>query len=102
MIHLEMALLAASFNYKSPVKTINLPISSRSTQHIALHCVEPKESTGKGVLFIHGSSFPTMLAAGFEFKGDDSWKDFMTKHGFLSCGLDFLGFGACGVRIPKS
>jgi pimeloyl-ACP methyl ester carboxylesterase len=35
-----------------------------------------------------------MLAAGFEFKGGDSWIDFMAKHGFLSCGLDFLGYGA--------
>ena len=48
----------------------------------------------KGVLFVHGSSFPTMLAAGFQFKDGDSWIDFMARQGFVSCGLDFLGFGA--------
>lgn len=93
-IALGAALVAASLNYKSPAQTINLPLSPGSAQHIALHCVEPKQRTRKGVLFIHGASFPTMLAAGFEFKGGDSWIDFMAAHGFLACGLDFLGFGA--------
>lgn len=91
---LGAALLAASLNYPAPIDTINLPISPGATQHVALHCVEPKAHTGKAVLFVHGSSFPTMLAAGFEFRGGDSWIDFMAEHGFLSCGLDFLGFGA--------
>ncbi|HEX5459238.1 MAG TPA: alpha/beta fold hydrolase [Steroidobacteraceae bacterium] len=91
---LSAALLAASINYKPPVRTINLPISPGSSQHIALHCAQPRRHGDKGVLFIHGSSFPTMLAAGFEFRGGDSWIDFMAKHGFVSCGLDFLGFGA--------
>lgn len=76
------------------VETINLPISPGSAQHIALHCVAARTSIHKGVLFIHGSSFPTMLAEGFEFRGGDSWMDFMAKQGFLSCGLDFLGYGA--------
>lgn len=93
-VALGVALLAATFNYKSPVETINLPLAPGSAQHIALHCVGPKGNTGKGVLFIHGASFPTMLAAGFEFNGGDSWIDFMAGRGFLACGLDFLGFGA--------
>jgi pimeloyl-ACP methyl ester carboxylesterase len=91
---LGAALLAASLNHGAPVETINLPLSPGSTQHVALHCVEPRTYTGRGVLFVHGSSFPTMLAAGFEFRGGDSWMDFMAAQGFLSCGLDFLGFGA--------
>ena len=91
---LGAALLAASLNHGALVETIRLPISSGSAQHVALHCVEPKTFTGKGVLFVHGSSFPTMLAAGFEFRGGDSWIDFMAAHDFLACGLDFLGFGA--------
>jgi pimeloyl-ACP methyl ester carboxylesterase len=62
-------------------------------QTLALHCVEPVEARGEAVLFIHGASFPTMLAAGFEFEGGDSWLDFMASRGFLACGLDFLGFG---------
>jgi pimeloyl-ACP methyl ester carboxylesterase len=91
---LSAALLAASLNHGAAVETIRLPIAAGSAQHVALHCLEPKAHTRKGVLFVHGSSFPTMLAAGFEFRGGDSWIDFMAAHGFLACGLDFLGFGA--------
>jgi pimeloyl-ACP methyl ester carboxylesterase len=94
ILALGMALLATSGNYRSGVKTINLPLSPGSAQHLALHCAKPEKATDKGVLFIHGSSFPTMLAAGFEFKPGDSWMEFMAKNGFLACGLDFLGFGA--------
>ena len=94
ILALGMALLATSGNYRSEVETINLPLSQGSAQHVALHCVKPQKASDKGVLFVHGSSFPTMLAAGFEFKPGDSWMDFMAKHGFLACGLDFLGYGA--------
>ena len=93
-VALGAALLAASLHLGPAVETITLPISAGSTQHIALHCVEPKSRAHMGVLFVHGSSFPTMLAAGFEFRGGDSWMDFMAGHGFLACGLDFLGYGA--------
>jgi pimeloyl-ACP methyl ester carboxylesterase len=74
-------------------ETIPLPVSRDPNLHTALHCVAPAQSTGKGVLFIHGASFPTMLAAGFRFESADSWIDFMARKGFLSCGLDFLGYG---------
>ncbi|HEY1888814.1 MAG TPA: alpha/beta fold hydrolase [Steroidobacteraceae bacterium] len=93
-VALGAALLAASLHLGPAVETITLPTSAGSTQHIALHCVEPSAHSDKGVLFVHGSSFPTMLAAGFEFRGGDSWMDFMAEHGFLACGVDFLGFGA--------
>jgi pimeloyl-ACP methyl ester carboxylesterase len=52
------------------------------------------KASSEAVLFIHGASFPTMLAAGFEFKRKDSWMNFMANRGFLACGMDFLGFGA--------
>ena len=94
ILAIGMALLAASGSHGSGIETITLPLAPGSAQHIALHCAQPQKSTDKGVLFIHGSSFPTMLAAGFEFKPGDSWMDFMAQHGFLACGLDFLGFGA--------
>ncbi|MEO6922950.1 MAG: alpha/beta fold hydrolase [Bryocella sp.] len=45
-------------------------------------------------MFIHGSSFPTVLAFGFEFAPGDSWMHFMADRGYLACGLDFLGYGA--------
>jgi pimeloyl-ACP methyl ester carboxylesterase len=44
---------------------------------LALHCLEPATQSTAAVLFIHGASFPTMLAAGFEFEGKDSWMDFV-------------------------
>lgn len=72
---------------------ISLPAPRDPHLHLALHCKGPGRPTRKGVLFIHGASFPTMLAAGFRFKSADSWIDFMAGKGFLSCGLDFLGYG---------
>lgn len=93
MIPLGMALLAASLNYKPVVATSKIPTSPGSEQHIALHCAAPPGVTHKGVLFVHGATFPTMLAFGFEFAPGDSWLDFMARRGFLSCGLDFLGYG---------
>ncbi|EIL96780.1 alpha/beta hydrolase fold protein [Rhodanobacter thiooxydans LCS2] len=44
-------------------------------------------------MFIHGASFPIMLAFGFEFAPGDSWMSYMADRGYLACGLDFLGFG---------
>ena len=74
--------------------TTYLVLPHTSGQRVALHCLAPVKSTQRAVLFIHGSSFPTSLAAGFEFAPGDSWMHFMAGQGFLACGLDFLGFGA--------
>jgi pimeloyl-ACP methyl ester carboxylesterase len=46
------------------------------------------------VLFVHGATFPTLLAAGYEFSPGDSWLSFVASKGYLACGLDFLGYGA--------
>jgi pimeloyl-ACP methyl ester carboxylesterase len=73
---------------------VKLRVPGVEEQTIALHCVEPTKAGTEAVLFIHGLSFPTMLAAGFEFHGKDSWLHFMAARGFLACGMDFLGFGA--------
>jgi len=78
----------------TPMDTTYLALPHASGQRVALHCVAPAKPAGRGVLFIHGSSFPTGLAAGFEFSPGDSWMHFMAERGFLACGLDFLGFGA--------
>jgi pimeloyl-ACP methyl ester carboxylesterase len=74
--------------------TTYLPLPQSPGQRVALHCLSPTQATGRGVLFIHGSSFPTLLAAGFEFAPGDSWLAFMARRGYLACGLDFIGFGA--------
>jgi pimeloyl-ACP methyl ester carboxylesterase len=77
----------------SGARAIDLPAPGEEGGTLALHCVEPAKQGTDAVLFIHGASFPTMLAAGFEFSPKDSWMRFMASKGFLACGLDFLGFG---------
>ena len=78
----------------SALQTVPLPAPGAPSETLALHCVAPGAPSDEAVLFIHGASFPTQLAAGFEFQGRDSWMDYMATKGYLACGLDFLGFGA--------
>ena len=80
------------------VHTVYLP-AGEAGQRVALHCIEPEGPVRQAALFVHGASFPTMLAAGFEFAPGDSWMAFMARRGFVACGLDFLGFGA-STRPP--
>lgn len=72
--------------------TVYLP-AGQPGQRLALHCVAPAQVTHRAALFVHGASFPTLLASGFEFAPGDSWLAFMARRGYLACGLDFLGFG---------
>lgn len=65
-----------------------------STEQLAIHCIEPRHARGAAVLFIHGSTFPTLLASGYQFSAGDSWLSFVAARGYLACGLDFLGYGA--------
>jgi pimeloyl-ACP methyl ester carboxylesterase len=88
------ALLLAGLLTASALHTTYLSVLHPGGQRVALHCIAPTQATDRGVLFIHGASFPTMLAAGFEFAPGDSWLAFMAQRGYLACGLDFLGFGA--------
>jgi len=85
--------LLAGLLTAAAVQTTYLSLPGNSGQRVALHCIAPPRATDRGVLFIHGASFPTMLAAGFEFAPGDSWLAFMARLGYLACGLDFLGFG---------
>ncbi|MGH8084555.1 MAG: alpha/beta fold hydrolase [Lysobacter sp.] len=70
-----------------------------TTPPLALHCVHPdRQATAlpgatSAVLFVHGASFPTRLAAGFEFSPRDSWLHHAATDGRIACGLDFSGFG---------
>ncbi|MEW6732021.1 MAG: alpha/beta fold hydrolase [Acidobacteriota bacterium] len=47
---------------------------------------------GRVVLFLHGATFPSRLAAGFRFAGH-SWMDDLSNAGFDVWALDFLGYG---------
>ncbi|NID16372.1 alpha/beta hydrolase [Luteibacter yeojuensis] len=81
------------------IETTNIPLPGGG-EHVALHCVAPRGDTGKAVLFVHGSTFPTKLAFGFQFRPGDSWMHYMARQGYLACGLDFLGYG--GSSMPAA
>lgn len=83
--------LAATLPAMPAMQTSYLPAGEG--RRVALHCIAPDGPVRHAALFVHGASFPTMLAAGFEFAPGDSWMGFMARRGFLACGLDFLGFG---------
>ena len=51
------------------------------------------------VLFIHGATFPSGLAAAFRFDGR-SWMDDLSESGFDVWALDFLGYGGSD-RYPE-
>jgi pimeloyl-ACP methyl ester carboxylesterase len=70
---------------------------------VALHHLAPT-AAGPGrhrppVLFVHGATFPTALAAGYRFDGV-SWMDELAADGFDVWGLDFLGYGRSD-RYPE-
>lgn len=70
---------------------IDIPNSSG---RLAIHCIEPSRPPRAAALFVHGATFPTKLASGYEFSPNDSWLAFVAAQGYLACGLDFVGFGA--------
>lgn len=93
-ILLALGMVSAMSAAGAATTTTQLPLADMPGQHVALHCITPPHPTGESVLFVHGASFPTMLAFGFEFAPGDSWMAWMARRGFLACGLDFLGYGA--------
>jgi branched-chain amino acid transport system substrate-binding protein len=59
------------------------------------HATESKQV----VLFVHGASFPSGLAAAFPF-GGHSWMENLSEAGFDSWALDFMGYGGSD-RYPQ-
>ena len=53
----------------------------------------------KAVLFVHGASFPSALAAAFPF-GGHSWMEDLSQAGIDSWALDFMGYGGSD-RYPQ-
>lgn len=86
-------------------RTIHLPTGIPGEQ-VALHCIAPPQPSRRSVLFVHGASFPTDLAAGFRFAPGDSWMAYMAARGYHACGLDFRGFGGSSrppaMRAPAA
>jgi pimeloyl-ACP methyl ester carboxylesterase/heme-degrading monooxygenase HmoA len=61
--------------------------------HLAiLHEATQTRIGNNSVLFIHGASFPSALAAGFRMNGF-SWMDDLVQHNYDCYALDFLGYG---------
>lgn len=81
---------------------IRVPAGASSLR-VALHHRPPTRrqpvAKGRVVLFVHGATFPTALAAGFRFDGH-SWMDDLAAAGFDVWGLDFVGYGASD-RYPE-
>ncbi|MEQ5790774.1 alpha/beta fold hydrolase [Muricauda sp. NFXS6] len=57
-----------------------------------LYTASRKTDSRGAVIFVHGSSFPSKLSAGFRIRGV-SWMDVMADTGFDVFALDFLGYG---------
>jgi pimeloyl-ACP methyl ester carboxylesterase len=85
---LSTVALAAALN----ITTAYIPLPG-SAQQLAVHCVQPARPGRAAVLFIHGASFPTRLASGYQFSAGDSWLHLVASQGYLACGVDFPGFG---------
>jgi pimeloyl-ACP methyl ester carboxylesterase len=85
--------LAAVLGTAARIETAFVPIP-HSNERVAVHCLKPQRARDVGVLFVHGATFPTRLAAGYEFSAGDSWLTFVAARGYLTCGLDFAGYGA--------
>jgi branched-chain amino acid transport system substrate-binding protein len=51
------------------------------------------------VLFVHGATFPSALAAAYEFDSE-SWMDSLSRAGFDAWALDFVGYGGSS-RYPE-
>lgn len=85
-----------------PTDTLFCP-SHRAGLQLALHRkaapTGPTGPNGAAVLFVHGSSFPTALAADFVID-QASWMDSLSAAGYAVYGLDFLGYGAAD-RYPE-
>lgn len=83
-MRMMLPVLLAALVPNSYAAVVQLRLPGAEGQTLALHCIEPSKKGTDAVLFIHGASFPTMLAAGFEFYAKDSWMNFMANRGLLA------------------
>jgi pimeloyl-ACP methyl ester carboxylesterase len=83
-------------------ETFRIPVDSTGLRVLVRHVRPTRRGPGTGrapVLFVHGSSFPSALAAAFRFDGA-SWMDDLAARGFDVWALDFLGYGGSD-RYPE-
>jgi pimeloyl-ACP methyl ester carboxylesterase len=101
MLGCQPPLCPAAVAHREP-SVIRIP-SGIPDLDVALHHLAPADA-GPGshrppVLFVHGATFPTELAAGYRFDAV-SWLDELAAEGFDVWGLDFLGYGRSD-RYPE-
>jgi branched-chain amino acid transport system substrate-binding protein len=84
-----------------PAETFRVPFGSSGLYLFLRHRPPspPHEGDPHTVLFIHGATFPSALAAAFPF-GGKSWMEDLSSHGFDIWALDFLGYGGSD-RYPE-
>ncbi len=82
-------------------ETFLVPFGRSGLRFFLRHLPPSQHATGskKVVLFVHGASFPSALAAAFPF-GGHSWMQDLSEAGFDSWALDFMGYGGSD-RYPQ-
>jgi branched-chain amino acid transport system substrate-binding protein len=83
-------------------ETFRIPVDSTGLNVLLRHQPPARRGEGRGrapVLFVHGASFPSALAAGYRLDGV-SWMDDLAARGFDVWALDFLGYGGSD-RYPE-
>jgi pimeloyl-ACP methyl ester carboxylesterase len=86
--------VAANASGAESVQTRRIPGPTPGLS-LAVHHMPARAGQGCGsqvVLFIHGATFPSRLAAGYPF-GGESWMAHMASRGCDVWALDFLGYG---------
>lgn len=83
-------------------EVFRIPVGSTGLRVLLRHLAPTRHGVGSGrapVLFVHGASFPSALAAAYRFDGV-SWMDDLAGKGFDVWALDFLGYGGSD-RYPE-
>ncbi len=102
LVSLLSPLSAQSRTSGSQEAHLLVPVDSTGLRVFLRHLPPAKGTAVRGrspVLFIHGASFPSALAAAFRFDGV-SWMDDLSRQGFDVWALDFLGYGGSD-RYPE-
>jgi branched-chain amino acid transport system substrate-binding protein len=82
-------------------ETLLIPFGPGGLRLFLRHLPRASAATGKSkaVLFVHGATFPSALAAAFPF-GGHSWMEDLSAAGFDAWALDFMGYGGSD-RYPQ-
>jgi pimeloyl-ACP methyl ester carboxylesterase len=96
---LAVLLTSACAQNRSPER-IAIPFDSTGDLRLSLLHLAPARSEAAGaVLFVHGATFPSSMAAGYAFN-HYSWMDNLSDAGWDVWALDFLGYGESS-RYPE-